>query len=263
MVWFMNMSMRFFTAIFLLFFMAGVSAFAQNPTPSCENIEYKKQGFTVCHYNLTESYTRLFLKDKKGDFLRTFSNLAGKIAAENQRLVFAMNGGMYHADREPAGLYVEAGLQTQRLNTNKGPGNFHMMPNGVFYITNTGAGVQESHAFAAAKHVVRYATQSGPMLVIDGKLHPKFNEGSISKYIRNGVGIRGDTLYFAISNLPVNFHTFASLFKERLQTDNALYLDGSVSKLYAPEIGRHDVGRAMGPMIAIVEKIVVIDEVPK
>jgi uncharacterized protein YigE (DUF2233 family) len=60
------------------------------------------------------------------------------------------------------------------------------------------------------------------------------------------------TAYFAISERPVTFHQFARLFRDRLKTPDALYLDGNVSRLYAPDLGRDDAGFAMGPMLGLV-----------
>ena len=114
--------------------------------------------------------------------------------------------------------------------------------------------VTESLAFEAEAPDARFATQSGPMLVIDGALHPRFNADGPSRKRRNGVGVTADgaTLYFAISDVPVNFHSFASLFRDKLNTPNALFLDGYVSKLYAPEIGRNETGLDMGPIVGVV-----------
>jgi len=37
-----------------------------------------------------------------------------------------------------------------------------------------------------------------------------------------------------------------------LEVQNALYFDGNVSKLYAPELGRSGVGWSVGPMVAAI-----------
>jgi uncharacterized protein YigE (DUF2233 family) len=166
-----------------------------------------------------------------------------------------MNAGMYHEDRRPVGLYVENGAETMHLVTRAGPGNFGMLPNGVFWVDADGAShVTETLAYEALAPDARFATQSGPMLVIHGTLHPEFNPDGTSRKRRNGVGLSkdGKTLWFAISDGAVNFHTFARLFRDRLNTPQALYLDGVVSRLYAPELGRDDSGVSMGPIVAIV-----------
>lgn len=137
--------------------------------------------------------------------------------------------------------------------TRSGPGNFGLLPNGVFCVGDTLA-VFESQRFAERPPECRYATQSGPMLVIDGGLHPRFLVDSTSRYIRNGVGVTedGEKAFFAISDRPVTFHEFGRLFRDVLQTPNALYFDGRISRLYAPALGRDDFGFQMGPMVGLV-----------
>ena len=91
------------------------------------------------------------------------------------------------------------------------------------------------------------------MLVIDGALHPRFIPGGSSKYIRNGVGVDATgRAYFVISDRAVNFHTFGRFFRDVLKTPEALFLDGKVSRLYAPSLGRSDLGFALGPIVGLV-----------
>ena len=140
-----------------------------------------------------------------------------------------------------------------RIVTRDGPGNFGLLPNGVFCLTADKALVVEARAFAADPPACRFATQSGPMRVIDGKLHPRFLEGSDSLHVRNGVGVTENGRMLAvISDRPVNFHRFGRLFRDVLKTPNALFLDGKVSRLFAPALGRHDLGFPMGPILGVV-----------
>jgi uncharacterized protein YigE (DUF2233 family) len=164
-----------------------------------------------------------------------------------------MNAGMYHPDRVPVGLMIENGQERARIVTSDGPGNFGLLPNGVFCINDRFA-VIESRAFKAAPPACRFATQSGPMLVIDGALHPRFIPDSPSRYIRNGVGVSADgrRAYFVISQGRVNFAEFARVFRDALGTPQALYFDGNVSRLFAPDIGRRDLGFPMGPIVGTV-----------
>ena len=147
-----------------------------------------------------------------------------------------MNAGMYHADYQPVGLYLSDGVRRANLVTGASNDNFGMLPNGVFC---TGGArphqVVESRAFAKAQPECRLATQSGPMLVIDGALHPRFLIDSDSRHIRNGVGVSADggTAWFAISDRAVTFHEFGRLFRDGLGARDALYFDGSISRLYA------------------------------
>jgi prepilin-type processing-associated H-X9-DG protein len=166
-----------------------------------------------------------------------------------------MNAGMYHEDRSPVGLYVENGKELKAANTRNGPGNFHLKPNGVFYVKGSRTGVLDTETYLKRKIKPSYATQSGPMLVIDGRIHAQFSEQSTSLKIRNGVGTRdANTAVFAISEEPVTFIAFARLFRDELGCANALFLDGSVSSLYAPSLERMDVLRPMGPIVGALRR---------
>jgi uncharacterized protein YigE (DUF2233 family) len=171
-----------------------------------------------------------------------------------RRPLFAMNAGMYHAELDPVGLYIENGRQMVRASTAAGPGNFHMKPNGVFYVTGDRAYVLETRQFLRQSPKATLATQSGPMLVINNKLHPRFPSEGVSRKVRNGVGVRGDqTVFFAISEQAVTFTAFARLFRDGLGAPNALFLDGSVSSLTAPGFDRTGF-RSLGPMIAAFDR---------
>ena len=222
---------------------------------ACEAIRFEDQPFTVCRFAADDPGLALFRTHPDGAPFADFNRLAETVAADGGELVFAMNAGMYHDDRRPVGLYIEKGDQQAGLVTRAGPGNFGMLPNGVFWVDGGGAAhVTETLAYEALAPDTRYATQSGPMLVIDGALHPAFNPDGTSRKRRNGVGLSadGDTLWFAISDAPVNFDTFARLFRDQLGAADALYLDGTVSRLYAPALNRDDGGTDMGPIVAIV-----------
>lgn len=218
---------------------------------ACRDMIYENASYTVCDVTLGEDL-RLFHSGPDG-VLGSFAAVDDALAATGQQLDFAMNAGMYHPDRAPVGLLVQDGVAQSKLITSDGPGNFGLLPNGVFCVGETFA-VIESRTFAKTKPECRFATQSGPMLVIDGRLHPKFLAGSPSEFIRNGVGVSADgtRVVFAISNEPVNFHTFARLFRDALALPSALYFDGKISRLYAPNLGRNDLGFPMGPIVGTV-----------
>lgn len=221
----------------------------------CQDLLFQGQSFTTCAVDPATEDLRLFHADADGQVLGTFSAVNAQIAPA--QLGFAMNAGMYHDDRSPVGLYVEQGEQKMRVVPNAGPGNFGMLPNGVLCLTDNSAQVIETRDYIKTNPDCRDATQSGPMLVIDGTLHPRFIDGGTSVYIRNGVGVTNDgQAIFAISNEPVNFHTFGRLFRDVLETPNALFLDGKVSRLYAPSIGRSDFGFVqMGPIVGVVDAV--------
>ncbi len=165
-----------------------------------------------------------------------------------------MNAGMYDAERRPVGLYIEDGQTLHPANTRAGAGNFHMKPNGVFFVAGGRAGVMETGRFLRSGIRAAAATQSGPLLVAAGRINPHIHDSGTSEKIRNGVGVAGHEVKFVISDQPVTFHAFAHLFRERLGCPDALFLDGSVSSLYAPDLGRHDRFMPMGPIVGVVEK---------
>ena len=224
---------------------------------SCEEISHAGTRYTVCEVDPRKHKLALFLRDADGEIYGQFTAIDTALAKDNLKLSFAMNAGMYHEDRSPVGLYVEDGKEEMRVVTNAGPGNFGLLPNGVLCLSNERAEVLETLKYVADAPDCTHATQSGPMLVIDGKLHPRFLVDGTSKYIRNGVGTSSDgtRAVFAISEEPVNFYDFGTLFRDVLGTPNALYLDGNISRLYAPELGRRDFGFALGPIVGVVEKL--------
>nr|WP_253913471.1 phosphodiester glycosidase family protein [Pseudoruegeria sp. HB172150] len=222
---------------------------------TCETTDFDGAPITWCRVDLASEELRLWLRDPDAAPFGTFGRVEEALGREGKHVGIAMNAGMFHHDRSPVGLYVENGMQEGRLVTSDGPGNFGLLPNGVFCVGDGTAQVIESHAYADNPPPCRYATQSGPMLVIDGKLHPKFRADSDSFYIRNGVGVRpgGTEAILAISDVPVNFHHFARFFRDVAGTPNALFLDGDVSRLYAPQLDRWDMGVPMGPILGTVE----------
>ncbi|MCB1397203.1 MAG: phosphodiester glycosidase family protein [Rhodobacteraceae bacterium] len=222
----------------------------------CRSETFEDQSFAVCEAAAGEDL-RLFLNDGEGQVFGSFARIEAALAAQGQQLLFAMNAGMFHPDRRPVGLYVEEHEQRARLVTREGPGNFGMLPNGVFCISDGGFSIIESHDYADTHPDCRFATQSGPMLVIDGALHPRFQPDSTSVFIRNGVGVSedGQRAVFVISDQPVTFHRFARFFRDVLGLNRALYLDGSVSRLYAPGLERSDWGMPMGPVVGLVAPI--------
>lgn len=219
----------------------------------CRDITFDGASYTICAVDPTTEDLRLFHEDANGEVIGSFGGIADQPGVG--ALVFAMNAGMYHDDRSPVGHYVENGVETMRVIPNAGPGNFGLLPNGILCITDDRARVIETLRYLEEAPACRDATQSGPMLVIDGKLHPRFLPGSSSRLIRNGVGTNADgtRVVFAVANDPVNFHAFARLFRDELGLPQALFFDGKVSRLYARDMGRSDFGFQLGPMVAVVE----------
>jgi uncharacterized protein YigE (DUF2233 family) len=235
--------------------LAFLSLPARAGASACADIE--GAAYTVCDFDARKSDIRLFLRNEGGETYGSFGRLADGLANKGETLVFAMNAGMYAEDRAPVGLYVENGRTLSGANTRPGPGNFHMKPNGVFWVDGSRLGVTETARFLKSRQRAQFATQSGPMLVIGGRIHPRIHEDGTSQKFRNGVCVQdGHVARFAISNRPVTFHEFALLFRDRLHCPNALFLDGgSASALYAPSLSRHDrFAPTMGPILGVVEK---------
>ncbi len=223
----MEINKKTLFSLIILSVIIGVFAFAQGGKDVnnilSHTIDLKKQDL------------KLYWKNDKGEIFKNFKTLNDWINTKGEDLVFAMNAGMYKEDFSPLGLYIEEGVILSDINTRQnGYGNFYMHPNGIFYITNNDEGVVcKTEDFKNDN--IKYATQSGPLLLIDGKIHSKFINGSKNLNIRNGVGILPNgNLVFAMSKQEINFYDFASYFKS-LGCKNALYLDGFISKTYLPD----------------------------
>jgi uncharacterized protein YigE (DUF2233 family) len=234
-----------------------LSSGAANGTASaaCAPKDFDGAKFTVCAFEPRRDDIRLFLSGPDDKPYGSLASLGEALKAQGEKLVFGMNAGMFGQDQSPVGLYVENRRKLHEADTRVGATNFHMKPNGVFWIGDGVAGVTETTRYLANTPSVRYATQSGPMLIIDGKIHPKIRPDGTSQKIRNGVGAcKGGAVTFAIADDPVTFDTFARLFRDGLGCQNALFLDGSVSSLYAPELGRDDETEPIGPMVGVVQQ---------
>ncbi len=199
----------------------------------------------------------------QGPDKQPWAKLQALEAALSPKPVMLMNAGMYHADLKPVGLLVKGGVEIAAVNTTDAPGNFFLKPNGVFSLekdspqsTKLRAAVRTTQDFIAqrTKCSVWEATQSGPMLVIGGAIHPIFSQNSANKNLRNGVGVRADgTVCFAITKEErVNLYDFATFFRDSLKCPNALYLDGSISRLWLPANGHRPAQpENFGPIVTV------------
>ncbi len=186
-------------------------------------------------------------KGADGQPYRTFDRVQARFSKEGKTAKFLMNAGIFEPGGIPSGLHVEEGKEWRPINTAAGKGNFFLQPNGVLLVyggaEKPGAEIKTSSAHAAflknmALHAsfhssLRIGIQSGPLLLIDGKRHPVFQEGSANKLHRNGVGIDSKgRMVFAITTpgQMVNFWDFSGLFLS-LDCKNALFLDGDISQM--------------------------------
>jgi uncharacterized protein YigE (DUF2233 family) len=234
-----------------VFLLIDVSVHAESAP--CQPVTYEHSEYTVCEVDLRRQSVKLFWKRPDGQPYEYLSSLPRALAKRSQHLLFATNGGMYHPDNSPVGLYVEEGRQLVRASVSAGPGNFHIRPNGVFYVTGEVAGILETRSFIKQKPQVDFATQSGPMLVIDGEVNARFVRYGVSKKYRVAVGSRDRNLVvFAVSESEVLFGEFARLFRDKLRCKNALFLDGgSATSFYSPVLGRNSNFLPLGPIIGV------------
>ncbi len=205
---------------------------------SSQTATYRGAAYTVVTLTPGKDALKLFWKDASGQPYGTIGALKTAVEAQGKTLLFATNSGIYAPGLKPLGLHVQRGATLVLLNRARSGGNFALLPNGVFWVKGSRAGVTESRAYARLKLPPDFASQSGPLLVQGGRLHPAFNAGSSSLKLRSGVGVcRGGVIKFAISEGAVNFYDFARFFRDALGCPDALYLDGSISTFYTPQRG--------------------------
>ena len=217
--------------------------------------------YTVVRVDPRYERVRLYWRRPDGTDYRTFAAVRDAADIEGLALVAATNAGIYEPGYVPTGLYVERGETLVPLNTESGRGNFFLQPNGVFVVGEGGrAAVLSTESYAAGTRPVgpvAYATQSGPLLVEGGTLHPRFREGSTSCRARSGVGVTAEgQVVLAITNGAVNFYDFARFFRDSLGTPDALYLDGGApTRMWVPRQRRQEDGMFAG-ILAVVRDLV-------
>jgi uncharacterized protein YigE (DUF2233 family) len=212
----------------------------------------------------------LFLSEKEG-IPNTVPKLETRLREQGRRLKFAMNSGIFEGNFRASGLHIAEGKTITPLNLDdfvkRSEGeltpNFFLKPNGVFFIRNDGsAAVVESHRYATLRENPVLATQSGPLLVAEGKIHPVFGPDSTNKHYRNGVGVTGDGLIiFVCSHRDrdsglTNLYRFAEFYRDKLDCPNALYLDGAISEIYIQDATSRATGsNSFAGILAITEPL--------
>lgn len=216
-------------------------------------LHHRDQEFFVHTVDPRTERIELFWQDPSGQRFGSFRRLRDTLASQGRMLKFAMNAGMFGVEFAPLGLHIENGRTLHPLNLGKGGrGNFYLKPNGVFYITGQKPAIVDARTYPKLKVRPLIATQSGPALILRGALHPAFREDSINRHYRNGVGVSRDgKVVFAISQTLVTFHEFATFFRDVLGCDDALYLDGALSAVYAPDRGQNFLGGDFVGMLAV------------
>jgi len=198
-------------------------------------VEHLGRRFHVATIDLRAASLDLYGQRSDGGNATNFTDLAAYLAARDRRIVMGTNGGIFKVNRRAVGLHIERGLETSPVETADGVGNFYLKPNGVFWTDEQGAHVDVTEAWTGGHGAVRLATQSGPMLLIDGAPHPALQETSPNLLPRSGVGVSDPhTVHLAMSQGSVRFWELASLFRDVLGCTDALYLDGVISQWVDP-----------------------------
>jgi len=219
--------------------------------------QYRQTFISACRADPRTDAIRTYWKDETGAPLGTFARLDTLLRAQHQEMLCATNAGIYDKQLQPLGLYIENGNVLRKLNTRQNAyGNFYMQPNGVFILGEHQAHIVETSAFSAEADrwiaMSRYATQSGPLMIVNGKINARFDPNSPNAVVRNAVCLDAEGMVtLAIARNPISFHDFASFLRDELKCSDALYLDGSISRMY-PTL-EANMGPAFGAMIAVVK----------
>jgi uncharacterized protein YigE (DUF2233 family) len=226
-----------------------LAADGSSATPACAPRFFEDSAFTVCRYDPRESVLELDWRAANGP-LGSLAALKTALGRDTQRVIFAMNAGMYDARQAPIGLYITHGVTEHDLNQASGTGNFYLLPNGVFWTDPAGRPhIDETSRFATLRIAPQLALQSGPLLVEHGRLHPQIAANGSWTYVRNAVGVRDGRALFVISSNPVSLGRLARFMRDGLGCPDVLYLDGFVSSLWAPSLNRQDTRSGLGPFI--------------
>jgi uncharacterized protein YigE (DUF2233 family) len=221
--------------------------------PACRPVTFENAALTDCIADPTTDRIHIVVGPAAGQPYRSLSAFAAARPRNAPPVRFAMNAGMFGEDGLPIGYTVIDGKRVHRLNRANAPGNFYMKPNGVFFGTGGKWRVLSTDAFAdsLAKRP-HFGTQSGPMLVIDGRIHPDIAPDGPSRKIRNGVGVdAAGRAHFVISEGPISFGKLARYYRDVVKAQNALFLDGTVSQLWDPANRRMDSGPPLGPLVVV------------
>lgn len=236
--------------------LAGVLGMLMQPAYGYQVSQIQLAGAvtTVIVMDPAVSTLALFQNDAQGRPLSSFKRLKKHAHQQGQRIRLAMNAGMYHPDRRPVGLLVQDGRELNPLNRSDGYGNFFMKPNGVFALTMQNQSVilpTAEYPQWAGQHEVRLATQSGPLLLHQGHIHPALTAPGRSAKIRNAIGHCHGRLTWLIIHQPITLYRLAESAREQLGCTDLLYLDGSISSLLVDDWQQQR--DRLGPILAVVE----------
>jgi uncharacterized protein YigE (DUF2233 family) len=239
----------------VLWMLTGLAPGFQEPAAPeavrMQTLRFRGAEYDVIEVHLRGARLKVCYSGLDGKRLGSLRRLGRFLEARGERLAAATNAGIFESPDEPTGLLIENGRVLQPLNLQDGRGNFYLKPNGVFLVGERGARIVESSEFGSVPERVDSATQSGPLLLRGGKLNPRLEPDMVRWFIRNGVGVRApDEVLLAVSRDRINLYDFAVFFRDGLACPDALYLDGHISKLHAPALGRSEDGDFAG-LIAV------------
>ena len=223
---------------------------------SCRPVIFENTSFTHCLAVPARHQIETAWTGSDGVPFRGFAAYAASRGEDAAPIAFAFNAGMFDQDGEPTGYFVKNGERLQTLDTAGGDGDFYSKPNGVFFGNDQEWQILTSEDFQTdVSERPSFGTQSGPMLVINGRLHPDIVSDGEERVFRNAVGLDNEgRAHFVISNAPVSFGKLARLYRDKLEVENALYLDGKVSSLWSPANGRMDDSSPLGPLIIVTKR---------
>jgi uncharacterized protein YigE (DUF2233 family) len=174
-----------------------------------------------------------------GDDVRIETGTTGAGMADflaDPHVVFATNGGIFERPEAATGLLISGGTEIHPINLANGAGNFFLKPNGILFRTDDGRWhIVESGEFEALRSkqvaTVTDATQSGPLILRKGIIHPAIQPTSQNKLLRNAacVDAKGG-LHLIMTRGDGTFHEVARTAIDMACTD-ALYLDGVISSV--------------------------------
>lgn len=243
--------LRFLSLLLTLIICGNASAV------ECIDRLYQSKKFIACQVDLRKERVDLYWKDKDNRPYGSLFALQKEVLKVGKHMFFAINAGMYQQDLAPLGLFVSEGKTLHPMNLRTGNTNFYMNPNGVFYVDSAGAGILPTSVYKLAKNNPRVATQSGPILILNGKITNSavMSPSSKSTNIRNAVCVTDvKRPKFVISEDVVTFYDLASFLLNDLHCKNALYLDGGVSSIYAPQIHRKDSFSGIGTFLVVTDE---------
>ena len=239
----------------------GLLAAGPGLCDSAELIDYRFHNIAIstCKVDLQRDALRMFWKDDNKLVLGKFFRLRAWLRTQRDDVVCATNAGIYDEDQRPLGLYIEKGVTLRRLNVRKNAyGNFYLQPNGVFLIRDRQADIVDTDRFAVERETlmpgVLFATQSGPILIQNGKINATFSAESENRLIRNAVCTTSPhEIVLAVSHGPINFYEFSQFLRDKIGCINALYLDGNISRMYPGDAT--NLSADFGVLIAVTKEV--------